>query len=53
MEFGINHTVIVGTMTKQEASVFIKFLELEIRRHQMDIEDIMVLIKRVMEMYEL
>ena len=37
MEFNAEHKVIIGTLTKDEARAFVKFLESEIIRHQDDI----------------
>lgn len=53
MEFNINHKVKIETMTKEEATAFIKFLRSEIRRHQMDISDAKFLIEKVKEVYNL
>jgi len=53
MEFTIEHKVKVKTITKEEASAFVKFLESEIARHHMDIVDAKFLIRTVKEMYKL
>ena len=37
MEFNAEHKVIIGTLNKDEARAFVKFLESEIIRHQDDI----------------
>ena len=38
MEFNEEHKVIINTLSRIEAKVFIKFLESEIIRHQDDID---------------
>lgn len=53
MEFDVTHKVKTETMTKEEASAFVKFLESEIRRHQVDIKDASELIRKVKEMYDI
>ena len=53
MEFDTTHKVIIETMTKEEASAFVKFLGSEIRRHQIDIKDAEALIRRVKGRYDL
>jgi len=37
VEFNAEHKVIIGTLNKDEARAFVKFLESEIIRHQDDI----------------
>lgn len=49
----VTHKVEISSMTKDEAKVFIKFLESEIWRHQEDIEEAQVLIETVKHWYEL
>ena len=39
MDFDRTNKVIIETMNKDEASAFVKFLESEIARHQMDINN--------------
>jgi len=51
MEFDKIHKVKIETMTETEARAFIIFLKSEKFRHQMDIDDIIVLIKKVKELY--
>jgi len=51
MEFDISHKVKIETMTREEASAFVKFLDSEIRRHQMDIEDAKLLKGLIKERY--
>ena len=49
MIFNEEHKVIIDTLSKEEASAFIKFLESEIIRHQDDIQqadDLIVVVKR-------
>ena len=53
MEFDITHKVIIDTMTREEASAFVKFLRSEIKRHHQDIEDAEILIDIVKEKYNL
>ena len=49
MNFDNENRVIIGTLTKEQALAFIKFLESEILRHQRDIEDAHKLIIQVRE----
>ena len=44
MRFDEQNKVIIDTMSRIEAKAFILFLKSEIARHQMDIEDVRVLI---------
>jgi hypothetical protein len=39
MQFDEEYKVIISTMNKCEAKAFMKFLESEIKRHEMDIEE--------------
>ena len=47
MNFDETNKVILNTLTKTEATVFVLFLESEIARHQMDIGNAYKLIKEV------
>ena len=47
MEFGKDHKVIIDTLNKEEAVVFILFLESEITRHEKDIKQAKALIKKI------
>ena len=47
MEFDKHHKVIPSTLTKEQAPVFILFLESEIQRHQEDIDQTEELIERI------
>ena len=51
MEFDVTHKVVVESMSTREAKAFIKFLRSEIRRHQQDIEEAELLIKKVKGIY--
>ena len=51
MEFDVTHKVKIETMTKEEASAFIKFLASEIRRHEQDIREAKLLIEVVGQRY--
>ena len=55
MEFNAEHKVIIGTLNKDEARAFVKFLESEIIRHQDDINQAKSLIgyvkKEVLDEY--
>lgn len=47
MQFDDHNKVIFSTLTKETAPLYILFLESEIRRHQVDIDDTEALIKRI------
>lgn len=47
MKFNKDHLVIIETLTKEEASAFIKFLKSEVIRHEEDIMQALNLIKEV------
>ena len=49
MEFNEQHKVIIGTLNRDEAVAFIKFLKSEILRHGEDIRQAKELIKLVKE----
>ncbi len=51
MEFSKEHLVKIKTMTGEEAKIFILFLETEIQRHEMDIDDAYKLIDKVKMMF--
>ncbi len=53
MEFSKEAKVIINTMNKDEANAFLKFLDSEIIRHQVDIEQAKKLISDVREMFYL
>lgn len=53
MIFNEEHKVIIGSMTKTEASAFIKFLQSEIKRHQTDIQQAVSLISTVRSKFKL
>jgi len=47
MKFDETNKVIINTMDRSEARAFVKFLESEIARHQMDIDNARELIEEV------
>jgi len=51
MEFNPKHLVIINTLTRDEASAFVKFLESECVRHEDDITIAKALINTVQEMF--
>lgn len=53
MEFNEQQLVIISTLSKEEARVFIKFLDTEILRHKKDIEDAEKLISHVRDRFNL
>ena len=53
MQFSEQHKVKIESMTRDEAKVFIIFLETEILRHQEDIVEAEKLTKKVKDMYRL
>jgi len=53
MRFDTENKVIIESLTQPEAKVFIIFLESEIIRHKIDIEQARQLIQTVKEMYRL
>lgn len=53
MEFGSDYKVIPETLTKEQAPVYILFLESEIKRHWVDIKETAKLIVRVKEKFNI
>jgi hypothetical protein len=53
MEFNAECKVIIDSMNRDEASAFIKFLESEIARHKMDIDNAVELIFKVSNKFNL
>ncbi len=53
MKFNEVNKVIIETMNPAEAQAFIKFLQSEIARHEMDIDNANILIYDVRERFEL
>lgn len=49
----LTHKVKPESLTKEQADVFILFLESEIKRHQEDIEETTKLVWRIKERFEL
>ena len=53
MRFDDDNKVIIESLNQEQAKAFILFLESEIIRHEIDIEQAENLIKRVRNMYRL
>ena len=53
MDFNDENKVIIDSMNKEEAKVFIKFLKSEIIRHRRDIKEAENLIYNVVKKFEL
>ena len=53
MKFNEQNKVIIDTMDNQEARAFVKFLQSEIARHKMDIDNARDLIKEVNQKFEI
>ena len=53
MKFDETNKVIIETMNREEARAFIKFLQSEIARHQMDIDNARDLIEEVCKRFGL
>lgn len=53
MKFDKEWKVIVSTLTKEEASAFVKFLQSEVKRHEVDIGQARNLIVRVVNKFNL
>ena len=53
MKFLENNKVIVDSMSRDEASAFVKFLKSEMLRHQFDIEQARALIFQVVNKFKL
>jgi len=51
MDFSKEAKVIINTMNTDEAKAFVKFLDSEIIRHKVDIEQAEVLKREVQEMF--
>ena len=51
MEFTEDHLAIIETLTRIEARAFVKFLEMEVRRHQDDITMLKATILQVRQMH--
>jgi len=53
MKFNEQNKVIIETMNPNEAKAFIKFLQSEIARHQMDIDNAIDLIHQVVNKFQI
>jgi len=53
MIFDKEHKVIIGSMNKTEACAFVKFLQSEIERHKIDIQQAVSLISTVRSKFKL
>jgi len=53
LKFDKEWKVIVSTLTKEEASAFVKFLQSEVKRHEVDIGQARNLIVRVVNKFNL
>ncbi len=53
MEFNKQCLVIIDTLNREQAVAFIRFLQSEILRHRMDIDEADKLIGKVMEKFEI
>ena len=53
MDFNEQNLVIIDSMDKSEASAFVKFLESEVARHEMDIDNAQRLMYTVINQFGL